>query len=288
MPRLLPGHFFISCGMAYVHGYNDRETQRLLEQSLILEELLHGGTSYASGSRVLEVGCGVGAQTRILLRRNPGIKLTSIDISDHSLQKARSGLEAEGLKGVEFIKADIMQRPFENSSFDHIFVCFVLEHLSEAVEALTIMKDLLVPGGSLTLIEGDHGTGIWTPETRESREAWEGLVVSQRQLGHDPHIGRRLFPLLEEAGLGRINVEPRPIYADRSDPVLLDGVVNKIMHPMVYSAEEYVLEKALVDAETWEKGLADIAGLAEHQQGAIFYSWFKARAKRGKVNFLYQ
>ena len=47
--------------MTYVHGYTTRETQRLLEQSLILEELLHNGTSYQEGEKVLEAGCGVGA-----------------------------------------------------------------------------------------------------------------------------------------------------------------------------------------------------------------------------------
>ena len=73
----------------YVHGYSERETQRLQEQSLILENLLHSGTSYQRGSRVLEVGCGVGAQTLILLRRNAGIYLTSLDMSAESLQKAR-------------------------------------------------------------------------------------------------------------------------------------------------------------------------------------------------------
>ena len=57
--------------MTYVHGYTDRETQRLLEQSLILEKLLHEGTQYPEGSRILEVGSGVGAQTRILTTREP-------------------------------------------------------------------------------------------------------------------------------------------------------------------------------------------------------------------------
>ncbi|WP_262403088.1 hypothetical protein [Actinomadura sp. CNU-125] len=43
----------------YVHGYTDREARRLGEQADALAELLHGGTRYPAGSRVLEVGCGV-------------------------------------------------------------------------------------------------------------------------------------------------------------------------------------------------------------------------------------
>jgi hypothetical protein len=53
----------------------------------------------------------------------------------------------------------------------------------------------------LTVIEGDHGSAFWTPETPESRKAWEGLVKSQRRLGHDLDIGRCLYPLLRDTGL---------------------------------------------------------------------------------------
>ncbi|MEU6235421.1 methyltransferase type 11, partial [Kitasatospora sp. NPDC047058] len=47
----------------YVHGYSTTEAQRLGDQANTLAELLHGGTAYPAGSRVLEAGCGVGAQT---------------------------------------------------------------------------------------------------------------------------------------------------------------------------------------------------------------------------------
>ena len=52
----------------YVHGYSARERTRLVDQAATLTELLHAGTRYPSGSRVLEAGCGVGAQTVIARR----------------------------------------------------------------------------------------------------------------------------------------------------------------------------------------------------------------------------
>lgn len=264
--------------MTYVHGYSGRETQRLLEQSLILEELLHEGSSYPPGSRVLEVGCGVGAQTSILARRNPGIKLTSIDISEESVAKASRLVSELGLEQVDVLRADLFDQPFEAASFDHVFVCFVLEHLDDPVKALGIMKKLLVKGGSLTVIEGDHGSGFWTPESLPSRMAWKGLIDSQKNLGHDPNIGRRLYPLLKAAGFEPEYVSPRPMYADQSNPVLLDGAVNKIITPMVFSAEQQVLEEKLVDPAVWKQGLEDLSRLASHQDASFFYTWFKAMA----------
>ncbi len=259
----------------YVHGYTDRETQRLQEQSLILEELLHAGTSYPAGSRVLEVGCGVGAQTLILLRRNPGIHLTSTDMSMESVRKAMESVEEAGYSTVEFRHEDIFDHRLGPGSFDHIFVCFVLEHMEQPVKALEHMMTLLRVGGTITLIEGDHSSGRWTPETEASRAAWNGLVTSQQRLGHDPNIGNRLQALMSEAGINRMQVEPREVFADRSDPDLLHGVVNQIIAPMVFSAEKHILDNWLVEPQTWKEGLRDLNNVASSADGTFFYSWFK-------------
>ena len=47
----------------YVHGYRPRENERLHDQAGTLVDLLHADTAYPRGSRMLEAGCGVGAQT---------------------------------------------------------------------------------------------------------------------------------------------------------------------------------------------------------------------------------
>ena len=73
----------------YVHGYDPRENLRLQDQASTLEELLHSDTTYAAGSRVLEAGCGVGAQTVTLAANSPKALITSIDISEASVRQAR-------------------------------------------------------------------------------------------------------------------------------------------------------------------------------------------------------
>lgn len=262
-------------GMSYVHGYTTRETQRLLEQSLILEDLLHNGTHFQAGEEVLEPGCGVGAQTRILARRNPDAVFRCVDISAESVEQAREVARQEGLINADFRQADIYSMPFRPASFDHVFVCFVLEHLPDPLEALNIFRRLLRRGGTLTVIEGDHGSGFWTPETTESRMAWKGLIDSQISLGHDPNIGRRLFPLLNDAHFMIRDVSPRWVYADRSNPVLLKGVIDQIIAPMVFSAQQQVLGNGMVSQKDWDKGLNDIRQVARHPEGTFFYTWFK-------------
>ena len=113
--------------MKYVHGYSERESERLYDQSYILETLLHSGTEYPAGSSVLEVGCGVGAQSRILAHKSPGARILSIDISGEYLSAARAFIAEEGITNVEFAEVNILQTDFYDESFDHIFVCFLLE-----------------------------------------------------------------------------------------------------------------------------------------------------------------
>ncbi len=73
----------------YVHGYDAREAIRLHDQATTLADLLHADTAYATGHRVLEAGCGVGAQTVRLARSSPQAQIIAIDVADGSLAEAR-------------------------------------------------------------------------------------------------------------------------------------------------------------------------------------------------------
>jgi SAM-dependent methyltransferase len=176
---------------AYVHGYDPRENERLADQAGTLVELLHGDTSYPAGSTVLEAGCGVGAQTVTLAERSPGARLTSIDVSSESVAEARRRVDAAGLD-VDVRQADIFALPFAPASFDHVFVCFVLEHLPRPVQALAILRGLLRPGGTITVIEGDHGSTFFHPDS---------AAAHARSAARSSSSGRRGRLLDRPAGL---------------------------------------------------------------------------------------
>ena len=89
---------------------------------------------------MLEARCGVGARTVTLAQRSPGARFTSVDVSAASLAEAKKKTDAAGITNVQYQQADIFTLPFAPESFDHVFVCFVLEHLSRPVEALAILN----------------------------------------------------------------------------------------------------------------------------------------------------
>ena len=109
----------------YVHGYDDRENIRLQDQATTLVDLLHSDTIFPNESLVLEVGCGVGAQTITLASKNPNACFVSIDISKDSVSEAKKKMELAGISNVHFQQANIFTLPFKPHSFDHVFVCFV-------------------------------------------------------------------------------------------------------------------------------------------------------------------
>ena len=71
-------------GKGYVHGYTSKEGQRLHDQASTLSDLLHFDTLYPAGHKVLEAGCGVGAQTILLSKHSPGALISAVDISEDS------------------------------------------------------------------------------------------------------------------------------------------------------------------------------------------------------------
>ncbi|MBT4513285.1 MAG: methyltransferase domain-containing protein, partial [Chloroflexi bacterium] len=136
---------------AYVHGYTPRETQRLQEQSGILEELLHSDTCYSAGHKVLEAGCGVGGQTVILTRRSPETEFISIDISPESLSQAQ--VELEGITNVCFRQANITELPFDDESFDVVIELDVIHHVQDLGTTLAEIYRVLKPGGHFLVFE---------------------------------------------------------------------------------------------------------------------------------------
>jgi len=259
----------------YVHGYGAREHERLQDQADSLVDLLHHDTAYPDGARVLEVGCGVGAQTITLASRSPGARFVSIDRSADSLAVARERLALGGHTNVEFRQGDIFALPFGAASFDHVFVCFVLEHLSQPREALQILKGLVTPGGTITVIEGDHGSTYYHPESAAARQAIDSLVEVQRQTGGDALIGRQLYPLLTAAGFDAVQVTPRMVYVDGSRPGLVDGFTRKTFTAMVEGVREQAIANGVITPQVFDDGIRDLHRTAA-PDGVFCYCFFKA------------
>jgi SAM-dependent methyltransferase len=265
--------------MSYVHGYDRRANVRLQDQADALVDLLHSDTHYPERSLVLEAGCGVGAQTVTLVRNSPRARFVSIDISPDSLGAARRKVQSAN---VLFQQADVYQLPFARESFDHVFVCFLLEHLARPLDALEKLKQVLKPGGSITVIEGDHGSTYFHPDSAAAHEAIRCQVELQRASGGNANIGRELYPLLRQARFADVSVSPRMVYVDASRPRLVDGFTRKTFTAMIEGVREAAVRAAMISAARFDEGIRALYRTAE-DDGVFCYTFFKALGRKSSL-----
>lgn len=263
----------------YVHGYSEREEERLRDQAGALTDLLHHDTHYLSGETVLEAGCGVGAQTVILARNSAEAVLTSVDISPDSLAMAQERTAVLELTNVRFQVQDILDLSYPDEEFHHVFVCFVLEHLPDPAPALAELKRVLRQDGTITVIEGDHGSACFYPYSAAALKTIKCLIDLQAGAGGDSLIGRRLYPLIAGAGFRNVSVSPRMVYVDSSRPELVEGFTRNTFTAMVEGVRDQALEKGLIEETTWDEGIRALYRTAE-SDGTFCYTFFKATGRK--------
>jgi len=264
---------------SYVHGYSAEESERLLRQAGILSGFIHANAIFTSGSRVLEAGCGVGAQTVQLAQRNPQVHFVAVDRSDESLATARSRIEALGLNNVEFQRADIHALPFAEAEFDGAFLCFVLEHLAVPERALREVRRVMRPGARLHAFEGDHGSVLTWPDDPSIGPMVTAIAKLQKLEGGDACLGRRLCPLLLAEDFHNVIVEPCVAYADVTRPRWVEEFGKATITEMFALQEAGVLARGLLSEPEWRAGMQAMHRAAE-DDGTFTYTFFRATGER--------
>jgi len=107
----------------------------------------------APGTRVLDVGCGVGRWSRFLAAR--GARVMGVDLSPTMVAQARRRAQAQGLDGCRFAVADLASLDL-GEQFDLVLAVTVLQHILDPAAvraALGAMVAHLAPGGRIILLE---------------------------------------------------------------------------------------------------------------------------------------
>ncbi|MCL4264164.1 MAG: methyltransferase domain-containing protein [Anaerolineae bacterium] len=149
------------------------------------------------GARVLEVGCGTGAVTRVLATW-PGVGETvGVDPSPVFLARARE--LAGGLTAISFEEADGRSLPFASSTFDAVVFHTTLCHVPDPAGMLHQAVRVLRLGGCLVIFEGDYATA--TVATKAGDPLNTCAEAFREHFVHDPWLVRRLPALVRAAGV---------------------------------------------------------------------------------------
>ena len=267
--------------MDYIHGYSDREQERLIQQAQYWrEELILKDLDYQPRESLLEIGCGAGAVLGILGKAFPDLKLAGIDLEDKQIDYARNYLNGLDLS-VDLRVGDASSLPWADNSFDRIYAIWFLEHLPDPLQVLQEAKRVLQPGGTITVTETDYRTILVTPESLEYRYLIDSLCELLLQAKGHPYIGQSLGTLLTKASFSRVENKPFPVHhAFNLDSQKLRGFIEYVDSWLAPTVEQAATELGK-DLQKLQAGLNWFRGIADRSDGAISATIYRASATIG-------
>lgn len=189
--------------MAYAIDESNLERQELLAEVFepSSRELLDRIT-VPPGGRFLDVGCGIGNTTELLLECLPTPdEVSALDADEKLLEVARDRGGSDAGVAPNYRQGDAADLPFEDDSFDLVFARFLLTHLPDPGQAVEEFRRVCRPGGTVAVQEPDFVTvGAWPPSPAyEKAEELTDAIF-------DAHLGRKAWGLFREAGIGNAQV----------------------------------------------------------------------------------
>jgi arsenite methyltransferase len=174
-------------------------------------------------ARVLEVGCGNGAATKLIMQHVNPAQLVGIDPSPVFIEMARQAFADE--PRVSFAISDATATGQADAFFDLVIAHTVYSHLVVDPEgALAEARRVLRPGGKLVIFDSDSAILTVALFDGDPLQAAVGAVL--RNLTHAPYIMRRLPGLVTAAGFRVQSVEPHG-YIQTSSPDYLLTLLSR-------------------------------------------------------------
>ncbi|MEY2747909.1 MAG: hypothetical protein RL112_2951 [Planctomycetota bacterium] len=263
----------------YLHGFTSEEQDRLYHQARFLEPRVHEGLPLRRARRLLEIGCGVGAQTDILLRRHPDLHVTGLDASPVNLARAARHLKSlPWARGRwELAQGDAAKLAFDSDSFDSAFLCWILEHVADPMQVLSEARRVLRPGSPIVVSEVLNATFFLEPYSPRTLDYWKAFNEHQIELSGDPFVGAKLGNLLQAVGFRDIACEVKPIHLDNREP----GERAEFLAywtDLLLSGAQSLQKAGRVDRATVEGMQKELQIVAHDPDAVFFYAFVQARA----------
>lgn len=111
-------------------------------------------------SKTLEIGCGTGAMSRALVKKDSFHgSVVAVDQSEAFIKAAKQFAQIENVsESIEFGVGDVHALDFEDSSFDVVIAHTILSHVTNPTQVLKEVARVIKKGGRLVVFDGDYGS----------------------------------------------------------------------------------------------------------------------------------
>jgi ubiquinone/menaquinone biosynthesis C-methylase UbiE len=262
----------------YLHGFDPKEQERLLHQAKFLEPYIYKGIDLEFRKNLLEVGCGVGAQTEILLRRFPDLKITGVDLSSAQLEVAKRILKKPMAgKRVTLKRQDAQKLALAKKDHDAAFLCWFLEHVPQPLTVLKKVRKHLKKGAKIYCTEVFNQTLFMEPYSPAYLKYWFEFNDLQCEINGHPFIGAQLGHLLKEAGFTDVQTEIRPMHFDSREPEKRAAFTEYFFQILV-RAEPALLKAGRVDQKLINQIKKEVQAVKRNPDAVFFYAFMRATA----------
>ncbi|MCB0389829.1 MAG: methyltransferase domain-containing protein [Bdellovibrionales bacterium] len=263
----------------YIHGFSREEQERLIRQAEFLKPYIYEKIQMTNVNHLLEVGCGVGAQTKILLEIFPHLKITGVDLSKDQLAVAEKRLKKYIDEGrLKLIEADASKlNILDDESFDGAFLCWFLEHVPKPVAVLKEVKNKLKPGSPLWSTEVMNWTLFVEPYSPNLLKYWFEFNDYQWSLKGNPFIGAQMGNYLTEANYSKVKTDVRTWFWDDRYPVQRKDFFDEL-RDLLYSAADGLKAEGRVDQKLIDGMKQEMDERSVGQGSVLYMSWMRSEA----------
>jgi ubiquinone/menaquinone biosynthesis C-methylase UbiE len=264
----------------YLHGYSEWEQERLIQQNDILSKYIYQRIDLAGKKRLLEVGCGVGAQMIYMLNKYPELHITGLELEEKQLEKAAENLRNAGIPENRFslIQGNATRTGWETlQDFDAVVMIWVLEHIPDCIAVLRELKRVLRPGTEIWITEVYHQGFATYPTMPSMQNFWQKMIQFQSQTGGDANIGLRLGQLLHSSGIHTEWVSPFPMIFDARNP----GARNEMFlywKDLMYSSIDSMEQNGYSVKDQWIQVENELNQLLQDPDSVFYYSFIQAKS----------
>lgn len=264
----------------YLHGYSEWEQERLLQQNDILSKYIYQRIDLSAARKVIEIGCGVGAQMIYMLRKYPELHITGLELEEKQLEKARQNLLNSGIPENRYslIQGNASQTGWNTlQDFDAVVMVWVLEHIPDCELVLQELRRVLRPGTQVWITEVYHQSFATYPAMPAIQEFWKKMIHFQSRTGGDANVGLRLGQLLHVSGYQTDWVSPFPMLFDARN---LPGRAEMYRYwkDLMYSSIDSMEKNGYKVLEIWPRVEYELTQLMEDENSVFFYSFIQAKA----------